>query len=241
MRCYFAPCDAMATTAGLPERLLQAWLVPRCTTNSPAFSVHFLRVEHQHDLAFQHDAEIQRARLLHIRMRRLRRIGRRAGRAHRLEIGGDFGRAHLAFPRGVRRKGDDVQHRTLGRRLETCAADAASRKRVSPARCRPPTCAAAQSPGARDRCARRAKGRRPPGWTCPLLDRWRRCAAAASRPAAVSDAPARASAVVALRGARGPVDEFRVEHVEGHQAAHLRAVPQVPRADVDDDVAGLRA
>src|SRR5256886_13045261 len=36
---YLAPWDAMATTAGLPERLLQEWLVPLWMTNSPALTV----------------------------------------------------------------------------------------------------------------------------------------------------------------------------------------------------------
>src|SRR2546430_6789238 len=36
---YLAPWDATATTAGLPERLLQEWLVPLWMTNSPALTV----------------------------------------------------------------------------------------------------------------------------------------------------------------------------------------------------------
>ena len=59
-------------TQGRFERLLQAWLVPRCTTVSPAVELHLLGVEHQRDLAVQHQAEIERARLLHVGMRRLR-------------------------------------------------------------------------------------------------------------------------------------------------------------------------
>src|SRR4030095_6922175 len=38
------------------------------------FHADFLRVEHEHDLAFQDDTELQRARLLHVGMRRLWRV-----------------------------------------------------------------------------------------------------------------------------------------------------------------------
>src|SRR4030095_1862818 len=35
---YAASCDEKAIVQGLSDRLLQAWLVPRCTTASPALS-----------------------------------------------------------------------------------------------------------------------------------------------------------------------------------------------------------
>src|SRR5947208_10709236 len=44
---------------------------------------HFLRIENQYDLALKHNAEIQRAHLLHIGMRRVRRVCGGPRSAHR--------------------------------------------------------------------------------------------------------------------------------------------------------------
>ena len=63
---------------------------------------YFLRIEHQHDLAVQHEAEFEGARFLHVAVRRLRRVGGRAGRAHRLEIRLDFPRARRTLSVVVR-------------------------------------------------------------------------------------------------------------------------------------------
>jgi hypothetical protein len=79
---------------------------------------HLFLVEHQHDLAFEHDAEVERAGLLHVGMRRLCRIRARARRAHRLEISPDLALAGFAPPLGIRRKGEHVEYRAARRRHE---------------------------------------------------------------------------------------------------------------------------
>ena len=76
---YSASCDEIAMVHGRSDRLLQAWLVPRCTTVSPAFRCDLLVVEDQRDLAVEDQAEIERPGFLHVRMRLRGRIGRRRG------------------------------------------------------------------------------------------------------------------------------------------------------------------
>src|SRR5947207_11665213 len=57
--------------------------------------VNLLRVEHEGDLAVEHQAEIECTRSLHVRMERLRGVGRGAGRSHRGEVGRDLIRTYL--------------------------------------------------------------------------------------------------------------------------------------------------
>jgi hypothetical protein len=73
--------------------------------------MNFPGVEHERDLAFEHQAEVERLRLLHIGMRPLARTGRGRGRTHGAEIGFDLGGADLAAEHVVRRKGHDAAHR----------------------------------------------------------------------------------------------------------------------------------
>ena len=48
----------------------------------PCLQLHLLRIQRQRDLAFEDAAEIERARFLHVGVRRPRRVGRSARRAH---------------------------------------------------------------------------------------------------------------------------------------------------------------
>src|SRR5262245_32250853 len=66
--------------------------------------VNLLGIEHQGDLALEYQAEIERARSLHVGMRGLRGIGRGSRRAHRREIGRDLAPADLSAVARLRRK-----------------------------------------------------------------------------------------------------------------------------------------
>lgn len=83
------------------------------------FELHFLRVQHEHDLTFEHDAEVEGAGLLHVGMGRERGVGGGSGRSHGAEERLDFGCAYLAFPRLVRRIGIDPADRAPRGRLES--------------------------------------------------------------------------------------------------------------------------
>jgi hypothetical protein len=53
---------------GLPERLAQAWLVPRWTTTLPGRELDFGVVQHQREFAFDHDAVVHRFGTVHQRV-----------------------------------------------------------------------------------------------------------------------------------------------------------------------------
>ena len=80
-----------------------------------------------HELAFQHDAEIERSRLLHVGMGSERRVGRGLGRAHRGKERLYFGRANLALPAIVGRESEGVEDGAARRRRRESMARAATR------------------------------------------------------------------------------------------------------------------
>ena len=74
-------------------------------------------VEHQRDLALQHDAKIERSGLLHVRMRGFWRIGRSLRRAHRAEERFDLPAADFSSENIIWREGHNPAHRAAAWRF----------------------------------------------------------------------------------------------------------------------------
>jgi hypothetical protein len=109
-----AAISTNAIRAGLPDRLAQAWLVPRWISTSPARSTVSLLVHDGDHLAFHHQRVVHRFRAVHARMLA------RPGRVLRVAVHAAEGRLHHALQLlrilGFRREVDDAQHRAAFRR-----------------------------------------------------------------------------------------------------------------------------
>ena len=86
----------------------------------------FLRIEDEHQLAFEHRAEIEGPQSLHVGMRSARRVRRRTRRAHRPKVALYLRAADSCLPLVIRRQGDDAQHRSRARRLRMVLTGAVS-------------------------------------------------------------------------------------------------------------------
>jgi len=76
---YAASCDEIAIVHGRSDRLLQAWLVPRCTTVSPAFSATSSLSRTSVISPSRIKQKIQRPGFLHVGMRTGGRMRRGRG------------------------------------------------------------------------------------------------------------------------------------------------------------------
>ena len=170
-------------------------------------------------------------------MRRLRRVGRSAGRTHALEIRCDLRAPDFAAPRRVRRESHHAADAAARRRLERVRqvqrlVDDLRRMHVGD----PQSRRGETGPGRIEFDIGRGPVAHETAFAILAIDGHD----TACRPDAVRKLGRRNDRlVVALRETRRTVGKARSEHVERHHRAFFRVAPLVPRADLYHDVTWL--